>query len=276
MGSLKNVRSIWLIGASSGIGLALAEELASDDRVLYLSARHRDALDELANRLPGRTVSLPLDITDKESLDGAAKIIGDQGTGLDMVIINAGTCEYIDVGDIDIAAARRVMDTNFWGALFTVSAVLPLLRTARLMRPSTRPRLVFVSSSVTYLALPRAGAYGASKAALRYFAESLRLDLQHKGIDVRVVSPGFVKTPLTDRNDFSMPFLMDADRAARCIVKGLAGSRFDIHFPGRFTRLLKTVALLPDFLRHRLLGGLSRHTRTSASAEAETGGPAGK
>jgi NAD(P)-dependent dehydrogenase (short-subunit alcohol dehydrogenase family) len=274
--SLMEARDIWLIGASSGIGLALAEELAGEDRVLYLSARHRAALDELANRLPGRAVSLPLDVTDEESLGGAAKIIGERRTGLDMVIINAGTCEYIDADEIDLAATRRVMDTNFWGALYAVNAALPLLRTARRMRPSTRPRLVFVSSSVTYLALPRAGAYGASKAALRYFAESLRLDLQHEGIDVRIVSPGFVKTPLTDRNDFPMPFLVDAGRAARCIVRGLAGDRFDIHFPRRFTWMLKLVALLPDFLRHRLLGRLSRHAGTGASAAAETGGPGGQ
>jgi len=273
--SMKDIRSIWIIGASTGIGRALAENLAREDRGLFLSARHEPPLDRLAAQLPGRAEALPLDIIDAQSVATAAEFIGGRCAGLDMVIINAGTCEYIDASDIDPAVIRRVMETNFHGAVHAVHAALPLLRYARQLRQSVRPMLVLVSSSVTYLAMPRAGAYGASKAALRYLAESLKLDLQHEGIDVRIVSPGFVKTPLTDRNDFPMPFLMDADTAARRIVRGLAGSRFDIHFPRRFTWLLKLLALLPAPLRHRLLGRLSRHGGRNAAAP-QTGGCAGK
>jgi short-subunit dehydrogenase len=251
---------IWLVGASSGIGLALAKALATGDNCIFVSARNHERLAELAAEYPEHIIPVALDITDDWSVNAAAQKIISISPQLDQVIINAGTCEYIDSNDIDLQAVKRVLDTNFTGALNIVNESLPLLR-KRLETGSSlgSPQLVFVSSSVTYQALPRAGAYGASKAALRYFAESLRMDLQHEGIDVRVVSPGFVKTPLTDKNDFPMPFRISAEEAAQRIIKGLRSSRFDIAFPKRFIASLKLLRALPDWLRFKIVGKTSRH-----------------
>jgi short-subunit dehydrogenase len=257
--TLADSQTIWIIGASKGIGAALVQQLDQPGRSLFLSARHQGPLAEVAKQLTASAIAVPLDMTNKSSVSQAVQSIKSHTDSLDMVIVNAGTCEYIGSHEIELAAIKRVMETNFWGALHLINAALPLLRKARQLKPAQQPKLVVMSSSVTYQALPRAGAYGASKAALRYFTECLKIDLQHEGIDVRVVSPGFVKTPLTDKNDFSMPFIINADRAASYIVKGLASKRFDIHFPGRLTRLLKAIALLPDSLRFKLTGKLSRH-----------------
>ena len=173
-----------------------------------------------------------------------------------MVIVNAGTCEYIDSKEMDLDSIQRVMNTNFNAAVSTIEASLPLLRESA--RQGKRPKLVVMSSSVTYQALPRAHAYGASKAALRYFTECLKIDLQREGIDVHLISPGFVKTPLTDVNDFPMPMIMESDEAASRIIKGLDKNLFDIHFPKRFTYPLKLISLLPDRLRFSLLDKLAR------------------
>lgn len=271
MKRLDYMKSIWVVGASSGIGLALAQSLAAADRTLFISARNLAALEAAAAGLPGTVVPLALDVTDSRSVAAAAKQIEAHTGALDMVIINAGTCEYIDSREIEINIIKRVMDTNFQGALQVMDAALPLLRKAKKLNAEKgvehQPQLVVVSSSVTYQALPRAGAYGASKAALRYFTECLKLDLQHEGIDVRLVSPGFVKTPLTDKNDFPMPFIVSQDYAANAILKGLNSKTFDIKFPSRFTALLKLVALFPDALRFKWVGKMSRHTQLSDIAK---------
>ncbi|MCG8613361.1 MAG: SDR family NAD(P)-dependent oxidoreductase [Pseudomonadales bacterium] len=253
---------VWIVGASSGIGEALVREWLQHDVKLIISARRASCLEQLAELEPEKVIALPLDITEGKSVIDAATEIGRSG-GVDRIVINAGTCEYLDAEDIDLKMVRRVMETNFFGAVSVVKAGLPLLRQAASAGNKHRPELVFVSSSVTYQALPRAGAYGASKAALRYFAEALYCDLQHEGISVRVVSPGFVRTPLTDLNDFPMPFLIEPDEAARRIVSGLSGKRFDIHFPGRFTWWLKAIAMLPGRIRWRVAGRLSRHREQS-------------
>lgn len=252
--------NIWVIGASSGIGLAVAKQYEQQGHQVWVSARHVAKLNEIAANHNG-FIALPLDITDDASLQQAIVQIQSSHQTLHKVIINAGTCEYIDSYEIERDKIRRVMETNFFGAINSVHAVLPLLRAAQAEQPEVTPQLVFVSSSVTYQALPRAGAYGASKAALRYFAEALRADLTHENIDVRVVSPGFVKTPLTDSNDFPMPFLLDTEEAASRIVKGLSSRAFDIHFPRRFTYILKLIALLPDWIRLRLIAKASRHDK---------------
>lgn len=255
-------RAIWLVGASSGIGESLFRELNHDGNTIFISARNENLLAEIAQKSSATVEVLALDITDEFAVTAAAEKIRQRVGRLDQVIVNAGTCEYIDSDDIDMGAIKRVMDTNFWGALNIINAALPLLRAARSLNPKNSPQLAIMSSSVTYQALPRAGAYGASKAALRYFVESLKLDLQHEGIDIRVISPGFVKTPLTDKNDFDMPFIVEADDAAARIVNGLKSNRFDIHFPSRFTRILKAISLLPDTIRFKLVGKASRHTET--------------
>lgn len=258
--------NIWVIGASSGIGLEVAKQYLAQGHRVWISARNETQLANLAVENKGLS-PLPVDITDDTALALAVSQIKNSGEPLDKVIINAGTCEYIDSYEIERDKIRRVMETNFFGAINVVNAVLPLLRLSKKQQPSQDPQLVFVSSSVTYQALPRAGAYGASKAALRYFAETLRADIVHEGIDVRIVSPGFVKTPLTDQNDFPMPFLLTVTDAAKRILKGLASNQFDIHFPKRFTYSLKFMSLLPDWIRLPLVAKASRHDVSKANSD---------
>ncbi len=254
----QGMKSIWVVGASTGIGASLVTALDESDCQIFVSSRDVSKINELFANCSARIIPVELDVVNEVSVSNALKNIRDHTAHLDMVIVNAGTCEYIDSVNIDLALVKRVMDTNFYGALNIVNASLPLIRQAKTLREQT-PQLVLVSSSVTYQALPRAGAYGASKAAIRYMMECLKLDLQHEGIDIRVVSPGFVKTPLTDKNDFPMPFRITADDAAKRIVKGLKGKQFDIHFPKRFTFILKAMACLPNSLRFKLVGKSSRH-----------------
>lgn len=170
-----------------------------------------------------------------------------------MAILNAGTCEYLEPGHFDPALVERVMRTNLLGVSYCLAAALPLLRAGK------RPHLVVMGSSVTWLALPRAGAYGASKAAVRYLVESQRIDLAREGIAVTLVSPGFVDTPLTRRNDFPMPQLWSAQRAARHIARRLPGRPLEINFPGLFTLVLRLLGALPARLRLALGQRLARH-----------------
>ncbi len=254
----RQVYSTWIIGASTGIGAALIKALDKADTQIFVSARNLSALQSKLPAYAARIIPIEMDVVDEQSISEALSRLRQHTAHLDRVIVNAGTCEYIDSETIDIDAVKRVMNTNFFGAIQVINGCLPLMRAAK-GHTKHAPQLVLVSSSVTYLALPRAGAYGASKAAIRYFMECLKLDVQHEGLDVRVVSPGFVKTPLTDKNDFPMPFRISADETAKRIAKGLAGRRFDIHFPKRFTLLLKMMSWLPDALRFPLVGKSSRH-----------------
>ncbi|GAA6135974.1 SDR family NAD(P)-dependent oxidoreductase [Oceaniserpentilla sp. 4NH20-0058] len=250
--------NIWIIGASSGIGSELARQYALAGHNVWISARNQTALDELANKELGLT-PLPMDVTDNSSIIDAVNAIKYSNSAVDKIIINAGVCEYLDSYEIDQDKIERVMETNFFGGIKVVSHVLPLIRQSQSKYKIKSPQLVFVCSSVTYLALPRAGAYGASKAAIRYFAEALRADLYQESIDIRIVSPGFVETPLTNVNDFSMPFIMKVNEAVKRIMIGLEGSKLDIHFPKRFTYFLKLISILPDGLKCSLINKLSRH-----------------
>jgi len=156
----------------------------------------------------------------------------------------------------DAGLLKRVMDINFMGFVYGVEAALPLLR------EGNAPHLVGMSSTVAYTGLPRAEAYGASKAAIRYFLQALRVDLLPQKIDVSIICPGFVKTPLTDLNDFPMPMQISAETAARSIRKGMERRSHEIRFPVLFALILRVVAVLPSRLRTRLLRPLSRSEKS--------------
>jgi NAD(P)-dependent dehydrogenase (short-subunit alcohol dehydrogenase family) len=241
-------RRVWVTGASAGIGRALADEFVRRGARVAASARNAHALGELASECgDDRLIPIPLDVTDHgANLDAAAQILRRLG-GLDIAVLNAGTCEYVDVRHFDGRIFDRVMRTNFVGMAYGVEAALPLLRR------SQHPQLAGMSSTVAYGALPRAEAYGASKAAVRHMFECLRIDLAREKIAVSVICPGFVDTPLTRRNDFPMPFLIDAGAAARRIVDGIAARRREIHFPWRFSVPFKLAALLPGPLYTALI-----------------------
>ncbi|MDR2317480.1 MAG: SDR family NAD(P)-dependent oxidoreductase [Pseudomonas sp.] len=242
----------WLTGASSGIGAAMALQLLEQGHQVALGARRADKLAALAAQFPGQVL---LTVGDVDQPGDVAQMAGqiEQAWGaLDQVILNAGTCEYLEPGHFDPALVERVMRTNLTGTSLCLAAALPLLRRGR------QPHLVVMGSSVSWLALPRAGAYGASKAALRYLVESLRIDLAAEGIDVTLVSPGFVDTPLTRRNDFPMPQLWRVERAADHIITRLPRRPLEIVFPATFTLVLRLLGALPARLRFRLGRHLAR------------------
>ncbi|MDD1961468.1 SDR family NAD(P)-dependent oxidoreductase [Pseudomonas sp. 39004] len=243
----------WLTGASSGIGAALAQILLEQGHQVALGGRLAERLAPLAERFPGQVLLAIGDIDDPQQVAAIAARIEQAWGGLDMAILNAGTCEYLEPGHFDPALVERVLRTNVLGVSYCLAAALPLLRAGQ------RPHLVVMGSSVSWLALPRAGAYGASKAAVRYLVESLRIDLAHEGIAVTLVSPGFVDTPLTRRNDFPMPQLWPAQRAARHIARRLQHRPLEINFPGLFTWVLRLLGALPARLRLALGQRLARH-----------------
>lgn len=245
---------IWIVGASTGIGAALARLMAEQpNTTIIISARREEALAQLSEPFDN-LIPLEMDITSQPSIRQAINHIHEAYHHIDQLILNAGVCEYIEADSLSLETTRSIFETNFFGMVGLLEASYALLR------KSTEPQVVAVSSSVTYAPLPRGSAYGASKAALRYFLESLKLDWQHLGIDIRIVSPGFVETPLTQQNDFPMPAMISSEEAAHCILKGLNTKQHDIHFPKRFTLSLRILRYLPDRLYFWLIGKTSRYS----------------
>ncbi|CAG0952573.1 putative oxidoreductase [Burkholderiales bacterium] len=229
---------VWLLGASSGIGEALARALVAQGAQVALSARRAERLDALAQELPN-TLSLPCDAADPQSLALAAEKVLATWGGVDLAVYLAGDYQPMRAWDYDHSVAERLLAVNLLGAMAFAAALTPIL-----LRQG-RGQIAFVSSVAGYRGLPKALAYGPSKAALSNFAEALYLDLAPRGLGVRLINPGFVATPLTAKNDFAMPALISPEQAAEEILRGLAGSGFEIHFPKRFTRWLKLLRLLP-------------------------------
>ncbi len=224
---------IVISGATSGIGHQLALDYQHDGHQVWALGRSQEALQELEQEgiKTGR-----LDLEDRQATLDWFSAFDD----LDLLILSAGTCEYIDLPDFDSELVERVMRANVTTMAHSIEAALPALRRGQ------RPHLVGIGSSAAYLPLPRAEAYGASKAAVAYLLKTLRIELRPAGIAVSLVCPGFVKTPLTDRNDFPMPMQVSAAEASRAIRKGIGKRQAEIHFPKRFTLILKTLALLPQ------------------------------
>ena len=227
-------RRVWLVGASEGIGAALARALHLLGARLALSARSADKLQALA--LEGALL-LPCDATDATSLAKARESLLAAWDGIDLVIYLAGDYVPMRANDFDLARAERVVEVNFNGAMRLAATVLPDLRPGA--------GIAFVASVAGYRGLPKALCYGPGKAALIHFAEALHLDLASQGIGVWLINPGFVKTRLTDRNDFTMPALLTPEQAATAIIDGFRTGDFELHFPKRFTYVLKLLSLLP-------------------------------
>jgi short-subunit dehydrogenase len=240
---------VWLIGASSGIGEATARLLMQRGARVALTSRSLDALTALAD---GNAHVAPADVTDRASLGAAFESICAALGGIDVAIVNAGTHQPVRAWELDAAAAEKLVQVNLVGAM-NVGALL-----APYFAQSGGGRLAITASVAGYGGLPTGLVYGATKAALINFAETLYLDLAPKGVAVHLINPGFVKTPLTDLNDFKMPALIGADEAAREIIGGIERGAFEIHFPRRFTRVLKLLNLLPYRLYfplvHRITG----------------------
>lgn len=239
MSSLKG-KTIWLIGASEGIGLALAHQLANQGATIVLSARHEHSLKKVLRTMdPGRHLILPLDVTQQNSIDNAWKTLHNHFSCIDMIIYNAGYYDPMDAQHFQLAEAEKMVNVNFQGALRVLSFILPdfIARNAG--------HIVLIGSVAGYRGLPRAIGYGASKAALIHLAENLKIDLANTDIVVQIINPGFVETRLTAKNSFKMPAILSTEKAAQSIVKGILSSRFEINFPKRFTLFLKGLCFLP-------------------------------
>lgn len=227
-------RRVWLVGASTGIGAAMARELAGRGAKLALSARSADKLQALD--IAGALL-FPCDATDVGSLASVHQALLAAWGGVDLVVYLAGDYVPMQADAFDLVRAEQVIEVNFSGALRLAATVLPDLQPGG--------GIAFVASVAGYRGLPKALCYGPGKAALIYFAECLHLDLAERGIGVWVINPGFVETRLTAQNDFAMPALMTPEQAATAAVDGFKTGNFEIHFPKRFTRVLKLLSLLP-------------------------------
>lgn len=226
--------TVWLVGASTGIGRATATRLHSLGARVVVSARPSAALDAWVAEHPGAQ-ALPLDVVDAAALRAAAA----QLDRLDLVLYCAGHYRPLRATAYQLAEMQQHLQVNYVGALHLLDAVLPtLLRQGH-------GHISLVASVAGYSGLPHGLAYGPTKAALIHLAETLYLDLHDSGIGVSLVCPGFVQTPLTAQNTFPMPALISPEQAADALLRGWAQGRFDIHFPKRFTRWMKALRLLP-------------------------------
>jgi NAD(P)-dependent dehydrogenase (short-subunit alcohol dehydrogenase family) len=226
---------VWLIGASTGIGRATAERLYALGAQVTVSARNAQALDAFVAAHPGAR-ALPLDATDMQALRSAAAALGE----IDLAVYCAGTYTPMRADAFDLKTALDHLQVNQAGALAMLDAVLPR------MLARGHGHVSLVASVAGYRGLPKALAYGPTKAALINLAETLYLDLRPRGLGVSIINPGFVRTPLTAGNEFEMPALIGPEEAAREITAGWEAGRFEIHFPKRFTLWLKALRWLPD------------------------------
>ena len=238
-------KTVWMIGASTGIGRATAAALHQRGAKVIVSARKADALNSFVKQHPG-SLALALDTTDGTAIQTATRQLLNLGP-LDCVVYCAGHYQAMRAETLDLPDMLRHIEVNYAGALKVLDAVLPAL----LARGSGHISLV--GSVAGYRGLPQSLAYGPTKAALINLAETLYLDLHPKGIGVSIINPGFVATPLTAGNEFDMPALLTPEQAAQAIVAGWGKGAFEIHFPKRFTLWLKLLRILPNRLFFNLV-----------------------
>lgn len=238
---------VWITGASSGIGAALALEMATQGWQVAISARRQQALDEIAAQ-HANIHSFVGDVTDRAAMQAVVETIESQLGPIALGVMNAGIYLPTALPDFDPSLFDRTFEVNLTGAVNAMAPLVPL------MVGRGAGRLALVSSVAGYGGLPTSAAYGASKAALFNLGESMAMDLADHGVGVSMIAPGFVKTPATDVNTFSMPFIISAEEAARRMVKGLGQAKTHISFPRRFSLLLRLINMLPRGLYVRLVG----------------------
>ncbi|SMX43141.1 SDR family NAD(P)-dependent oxidoreductase [Octadecabacter ascidiaceicola] len=227
--------TIWIIGASAGIGAALAREWAHRGARLILSARSQDRLNDLATELGPQHIPLALDVSDRASIEAAAAKVSENGP-LDRIVHLAALYDPGKVADLDPDAAAQIVTTNLTGSFYVAQAAPSLLRAGG--------QLALCGSVAGYIGLPQGQIYSATKAGVINLAQSLRAELSGR-VDVRLINPGFVDTRLTQRNTFTMPAILTPQVAASAIIDGLNTRRFEVHFPRRLTWALKLLSTLP-------------------------------
>lgn len=239
-------KTAWITGASSGIGRDVALILARAGVRVAATARGSDRLTDLAARQPGIT-AYPVDVTDPSAVrTTTGHILADLGA-IDLAFLNAGIWQPMGASDFDAARARQSMAVNYLGI---VNALEPLIPP---MVARGKGQIALMGSVAGYRGLPGSAAYSPSKSAVISLAETLKPDLQRKGVTISIVNPGFVATPMTNDNPFPMPFILESDDAARRIVDGLAKGKFEVAFPWQMVSLLKVARVLPYMLYFRYM-----------------------
>ena len=234
----ENQKKIWITGASSGIGKALAEKFASEGWKVAASARRKEILDEMSSH--ENIFSYPLDVTNQDQIKISFEKIIEDFKGLDLCVFSSGTYDPKLEQEINVKQNKFVMETNFFGVLYCINAVENYFKNKK------DGHISIVSSVAAYRGLPNSSGYGPSKAALTNLTESLYFDFKKHNVRISLVSPGFIKTPLTDKNEFPMPFIKSPEFAAEKMFNGLTKSKaFEIHFPKALTILLKIFRVLP-------------------------------
>ena len=225
---------ILITGATSGIGKALAQLCAKQGYEVIACGRNEKALDALS--AIENVTALKFDVTDAQQVNNALGNLN-----IDIAVLNAGVCEYVDVDNIEPEMFRRVFDANFFGVSNCVATLLPSMQAGS--------QIVIIDSLARLIPFTRSQAYGASKAALHYFTKSLQVDLADSGIQVQSASPGFVETPLTDKNDFEMPMKISVQNATQALLAGIEKKHSSIYFPKRFSLILRLLSILPSWIK---------------------------
>ena len=237
-------KTYWIVGASEGLGRAVAEALSRLGVSLVVSARSGDRLDELVEALPGRARAVEIDVTDQKSVEAAAAEAGE----IDGMVYLAGVYWPMESQEWNTEQAVAMTEVNYIGAQRVLGAVLP----AMLERDAGH--IVLTGSPTGFRGLPGGQGYIPSKSAVMSMAECLNADLRNTGIDVQLVNPGFIRTRLTDKNDFEMPFIMDPEPAADHVVAAMTAARFQTNFPRVFSWVFRASQFLPAPLYFRLFG----------------------
>ncbi len=234
--------TIWIVGASSGIGRSLAVALAADGAKLILSARRSSELEVLNRELGGRHLVLPFDVGERSAADRMIETINNEALVIDRAIFLPALYEPQTIEKLDIEFAEKLLRVNVLGCFAFAKALMTYYK--KLQHRDRKRQLAICGSIAAYMGLPNGQPYSASKAAVQNFTESLYAEAPSY-IDVKLISPGFVRTRITDKNDYIMPFIMSVEEAAMRIKKGLLSNRFEIHFPKRLTWQLKLLTFLP-------------------------------
>ena len=248
-------KTIWITGGSTGIGKALAIKFASKGWNVAVSARRAELLNELSNSYENIS-SFPLDVTNKEKCKEVFTEIKNKFENIDICFFSTGTWDPKKEKDIDVEQIEDVFKVNFFGTVNCIKAV------EQYFRDKKNGIITIVSSIAGYRGLPNSTGYGPSKSALNNLAESLYFDFKRYNVRVCLVSPGFIQTPMTDKNDFKMPFLKTPEYAADKIYDGLVNKNvFEIHFPKSLTLILKIFSFLPSKIYFGLIGKMTKYQK---------------
>ena len=250
-----NKKTIWITGGSTGIGKALAIKFANKGWNVAISARRENLLQEISNNHEN-IHGFPVDVTDKIKCKQTFEQIRNKFENIDICFFSTGTWDPKKEKDIDVEQIENVFKVNFFGTLNSIKAVEEYFKNRKM------GTITIVSSIAGYRGLPNSTGYGPSKSALNNLAESLYFDFKRSNVRVCLVSPGFIKTPMTDKNDFKMPFLKTTDYAAEKIYDGLVNKNiFEIHFPKSLTLILKILSFLPSSIYFSLVGKMTKYQK---------------